>query len=197
MKRLLIGMTVVVSILTLTVALYAQETDPVTIVNDWTAALNAGDVDAALSYLGDDVQITPSPGMTFTGKEEVRGWYEGLVAANSQNTLGDCTVDGENVTCDLVFTNDDFQAAGIASVDGELVLVVRDGKIRTYTFNLSPESLAALSQLPPPPQALAETGGRSLSPSHLLMALGGLVITCALLIRVLAPGVKRLSGISR
>ncbi|MGC9334250.1 MAG: hypothetical protein ACP5JJ_08895 [Anaerolineae bacterium] len=80
---------------------------------------------------------------------------------------------------------------------GKLVLVVRECKIRTYTFNPSPESLAALSQLGPPPQALAETGGRGVSPSHLLMALGGLVITCALLIRVLAPGVKRLSGISR
>ncbi|MGC9334251.1 MAG: YybH family protein, partial [Anaerolineae bacterium] len=123
MKRLLIGMTVVVAMLALPVALCAQETDPVAIVNAWAEALNAGDVDAALSYLGDDVQITPSPGMTFTGKEEVRGWYEGLVAVNSQNTLGDCTVDGENVTCDLVFADDGLQAAGVDSIEGELVLV--------------------------------------------------------------------------
>ena len=196
MKRGILGM-VVLTMLMLPAALSAQETDPVAIVNSWVEALNAGDVDAALSYLGDDVQITPSPGTTYTGKEEIRGWYETLVAGSSVNTLSDCRVDGENVTCHTVFADDGLQAAGVDSIEGELVLVVRDGKIRTYTFTPSPESLAALAQLPPPPQALPQTGGGSLSPYHLFMALGGLVVAGALLIHVLGLGLRRLSGASR
>jgi len=63
MKTVMFGM-VVLAILMLPGALYAQETDPLTIVNSWLEALNAGDVDAALSYLADDAQITSDRGRT-------------------------------------------------------------------------------------------------------------------------------------
>ncbi len=120
-------------------------------------ALNAGDVDAALSYLADDAQITSD--QAYTGKEEIRGWYEGLVGANGVSTLSDCQVDGETVTCSSVYTDDGLQAMGVDFLEGALVLVVRDGEIQSYTFTPSPESLA---KLPPPPATLAETGGGSL-----------------------------------
>jgi hypothetical protein len=180
MKRTMLGM-VILTILMLSGVLYAQEADPLTIVNDWLEALNAGDVDAALSYLADDAQITSN--QAYTGKQEIRGWYEAQVEANGVSTLSDCQVDGETVTCDSAYTDDGLQAMGVDFLEGELVLVVRDGTIQSYTFTMSPESLA---KLPPPPTTLAETGGGGLSPFHLVVALGGLAIAGGLLIITLS-----------
>ena len=191
MKREILGM-VVLAILVLPGALYAQETDPLSVVDSWLEALNTGDVDAALSYLADDAQITSD--QVYTGKQGIRGWYESIVGANAASTLSDCQVDGETVTCNNVYTDDGLQAIGVDFLEGELVLVVRDGKIQSYTFTMSPESLA---KLPPPPETLAETGGGSLSPYHLVMALGGLVVAGGLLITTLGLGLRRLSGASR
>jgi hypothetical protein len=183
---------VVLAILMLPGALCAQETDPLTVVNSWVEALNAGDVDAALSYLADDAQITSD--QLYTGKEEIRGWYVSLAGANGISTLRDCQVDGETVTCSSVYTDDGLQAMGVDFLEGALVLIVRDGEIQTYAFTPSPESLA---KLPPPPATLAETGGGSLSPNHLVVALGGLVVAGGLLITTLGLGLRRLSGASR
>ena len=191
MKKVMFGMVVLV-ILVLPGALYAQETDPLAIVNSWLAALNAGDVDAALSYLADTAQI--SSDQVYTGKEEIRGWYEAQVGANGVSTLSDCQVDGETVTCSSVYTDDGLQAMGVDFLEGTLVLLVPEGKIQTYTFTPSPESLA---KLPPPPETLAETGGGSLSPSHLVLALGGLAVAGGLLIAALGPWFRRLPGGSR
>ena len=189
MKKLVIAVTVVVVMLALSVVLYAQETDPLAIVNSWLEALNAGDVDAALSYLADDAQITSD--QVYTGKEEIRGWYETQVGANGASTLSDCQVDGETVTCISSYTDDGLQAMGVDFLEGELVLVVRDAKIQSYTFTMSPESLA---KLPPPPETLAETGGGSLASYHWVMVLGGLVVAGGLLIATLGLGLKRRPG---
>jgi ketosteroid isomerase-like protein len=189
MKRFVAAVMVVAAILALPVALYAQETDPLAIVNSWLEAINAGDVDAALSHLADDAQITSD--RVYTGKEEIRGWYERQVAANGTSTLSDCQVDGETVTCTSVYTDDGLHAMGVDSLEGELVLVVSDGKIQSYTFTMSPESLA---KLPPPPQTLAETGGSSLSPDQGVMTLGGLLVAGGLLITTLGFGLRRLLG---
>ncbi|MEE4237759.1 MAG: hypothetical protein V2I51_13660, partial [Anderseniella sp.] len=62
MKARLFVVTVSVVLLALPVALNAQEPDPMSIINAWVEALNAGDIDSALSYLADDavVQIVPA-----------------------------------------------------------------------------------------------------------------------------------------
>ncbi|MFN2291430.1 MAG: nuclear transport factor 2 family protein [Anaerolineae bacterium] len=192
MKRLVIAVTVVAAVLTLPMTLYAQETDPLTIVNSWLEALNSGDVDAALSYLADGAQITSD--RVYTGKEEIRGWYERQVEANAVSTLSDCQVDGETVTCQSVYADDGLQAIGVDSLEGELVLVVSDGKIQSYTFTMSPESLA---KLPPPPETLAETGGDSLSPAHIVMTLGGLLVAGGLLMTALGLERRRRLSASR
>ena len=192
MKRFVIAVMVGAAILALPVALYAQETDPLAIVNSWLERLNAGDVDAALSYLADDAQITSDK--VYTGKEEIRGWYEAQVEANAVSTLSDCQVDGETVTCQSVYTDDGLQAMGVDSLEGELVLTVSDGKIQTYAFTMSPESLA---KLPPPPQTLAETGGGSVSPDQVVVTLGGLLVAGGLLSTSLSFGLRRLLGASR
>ena len=83
---------------------------------------------------------------------------------------------------------------GVDFLDGQLVLVVRDGRIQIYTFTMSQESLA---KLPPPPQILAETGGRSLSTDQLVVALGVLVVAGGLLLTSVGSGLRRRLGASR
>ncbi len=184
MKTRMIIAATVVALFALPGALNAQAANPVSIANAWNDALNAGDIDAALSYLADDAVLTyipPTPGTSgvLTGKEEIRSWYETIVAAHGVGTLSECRLDGETLTCTDTYTDDDIKAMGVDSIVGEWVAVVREGKIQSYTFTMSAESLAKLG---PPPGTLAETGepgaaGRLplwLGLSGLLTGLGGM-----------------------
>ena len=149
------------------------------IVDAWVAALNAGDIDAALSYLADDAVVTivpPAPGTSgvFTGQGEIRGWYEGIVGEHGVTTLSDCQVDGETVTCVNTYTGDSFTSMGLDSVVAEWVAVVRDGKLQSYSYTMSDESLAALMAAMPP-QAMPVTGGTAVPLYAVVAVFGGLM----------------------
>ena len=179
MKARLFVVTGSVGLLALPGALYAQEPDPVSTISAWVEALNAGDIDSALSCLADDavVQIVPAaPGTSgiFTGKGEVRGWYETIVGQHGVTALSDCQVDGETVTCVNNYAEDSFRSLGIDFVVGEWVAVVREGKLQSYTFTMSDESLAALMAAMTPP-VMPETGGSACPTSAAVAILGGLI----------------------
>jgi hypothetical protein len=150
------------------------------IIDAWVADLNAGDIDAALSYLVDDAVVTivpPTPGTSgvFSGKGEIQGWYEGIVGEHGVTTLSDCQVDGETVTCANTYTGDSCTSMGIDFVVAEWVAVVRDGKLHSYTWTMTDGSLAALMAAMPP-QAMPVTGGTALPLYAIVAAFGGL--TC-------------------
>ena len=94
MKAGMVTVMVSVVLLALPGVLCAQESNPLSVVNAWVVALNAGDIDGALSYVADDAVVTivpPAPGTSgvFTGKEEIRGWYEPIVGEHGVTTLSD------------------------------------------------------------------------------------------------------------
>lgn len=178
MKMRIVALVALVAILALPSALYAQETAPLSVVNAWHDALNGYDVDAALSYLADGAVVTIVPPLdkgsgVYSGKEEIRGLYEGFVAANFSCALSDCQVEGETVSCIDTYTDDGLKAMGVDFIEGEWVATVRDGKIQSYTYTISAESLAKLS---PAPESLAETGGGALPSYALVSALGALTL---------------------
>ena len=180
MKTRLIAITMLVLVLALPVALYAQETDPMSVITAWQDAMNAGDADAALAWLADDAFITlvppPMEGHdgVFRGKEEIRAWWEGLYAANGASTLSNCQVADETITCILTYTDDSLQSIGVDSIDNEFVVIVRDGKIQTYTATITPESLA---KFPPPPETMPVTGGTNPTGTlPLWLGVGGLLL---------------------
>jgi len=179
MKTRIILTAAFVALFALPGVLGAQAADPLTIANAWNDALNAGDIDGALAYLADEAVLTfipPTPGTSgvLTGKGEIRAWYEAVVAAHGVGTLSDCQVDGETLTCTDTYTDDDFAAMGVGSIVGEWVAVVRDGKIQSYTFTMSAESLAKLG---PPPGALPATGGPGMAALlPLWVGIGGALI---------------------
>ncbi len=180
MKTSMFTLMVVILIVAFSRGAHAQETDPVSIIMAWNDAQNAGDADAALSYLADDayIQLVPPPmeghDGIFRGKEEIRGWWENLYSLNGASTVSNCQVEGETVTCLLNYTDDSLKALGVESIDNELVVTVREGKIQTYTATLTEESLAALMAAMSP-GSLPETGGPSFPGHTVVVILGGLV----------------------
>jgi hypothetical protein len=128
---------------------------PQDIVDAWQQDLNKGDIEAALSYLADDVVVSvspPGPGEdgVYEGKEEVRGRYETIIAGKGTGTMSDCQADGDTFTCLSSYEDEGLKSIGVDFIEGSWVAVVHDGKIQSYTFTISPESLA---KFPPPPTA--------------------------------------------
>ena len=123
------------------------------VINSWLAALNKGDVDAALSQLAEGATVTIIPPAEgdgiYNGHAEIRGWYESMVAAKGSGSLKDCKVDGETITCHNTYADDGLKAMGVDFIEGTWIAIVRDGKIQSYTFTITPESLA---KFPPPPE---------------------------------------------
>jgi hypothetical protein len=126
-------------------------------INSWQEAMNAGDMDKALSYLAEDAVVTIIPAMegdgVYSGHAEIRGWYEPLLASKGVTTLSDCNVDGEIVTCLETYTDEGLKSMGVDFIEGEFVAAVSDGKIQTYTLTIRPDSLA---KFPPPPEPTIE-----------------------------------------
>jgi len=153
MNTLKITVTILLCILLFSLASCSQTPDPESVVKSWNDALNVGDVEAALEYLDEDAAITivpPPAGMSgiFTGKEQIRGWYEANAALNGFNEFVEIQVNGDKVNWTSKFGMDEWRKIGVESLDvlGEGVIV--DGKIQSYTVTIPPESLA---KLPPPP----------------------------------------------
>ena len=128
--------------------------DPESVVKSWNDALNVGDVEAALEYLDDNAVVTivpPPAGMSgiFTGKDQIRDWYEGNAALNGYNEFIEIKVIGDKVNWTSKFGMDEWRKVGVESLDifGEGIIV--DGKFQSYTITIPPESLA---KLPPPPE---------------------------------------------
>lgn len=130
---------------------------PQDVANSWVDALNKGDIDATLSYLAEDAVVTISPfdpngDAVFTGHDQIRTWYESQVAGNGSTTLSNCQINGETITCLDTFADDYFRNMGVEFIEGDWIAVVRDGKIQSYIFKMTPETLAKLA---PPPEPTA------------------------------------------
>ncbi|HAV77687.1 MAG TPA: hypothetical protein DCX53_10080, partial [Anaerolineae bacterium] len=104
-------------------------TDPAAVMDAYTAAINAHDVEAALLLVADDA-VYDRPSGQFTGKEEVRTFIEGLIAQDVHvELIGERTVNGEKVTWQSQVTLKDLQ-----NPDGPPIVllnnsesIVRDG----------------------------------------------------------------------
>jgi hypothetical protein len=135
-------------------------------------ALNTGDVDAAMALFTDDAVVTLAFfEETYTGAEEIRAWFEGLVAANFEIQLEVLQVEGDTVTTKTTTWIDFTRQMGIAPLVAEEVYTFQNGKITGFTWIPTDETAfkiqAAMATVP-------ETGG-DVFPGYLLVAaLGGL-----------------------
>ena len=129
MKRLIIA---VIAVMTLLVACQSggdQPTDPAAVMDAYTATINAHDVEKALSYVAADA-VYHRPAGEFKGKEEIRGFIEGLIARNVKvELIGERTVDGERVTWQSHVTLENPAQEIMNNSES----IVRDGKIVMHT----------------------------------------------------------------
>ena len=113
--------------------------------------MNKGDIDAALSYLSEDATVTVIPPADgdgiYNGYDEIRGWYETIASGKGPGSLRDCKVDGDTFTCISTYDKEGLKVMGVDYIEGKWVAVIQDGKIQSYTFTTSAESLA---KFPPP-----------------------------------------------
>jgi len=177
MKTYMLVVTAVVLVLALPAALYAQETDPASVVKAASERLSAGDLEGYLALWADDgtfeVVGLPSGPETYKGKDQLRTEFEDEIANHIEIQVEVLKVEGDTVTTRTTTWHDFTRQIGVAPLEATEVYVVKNGQIASATWTLSPESLdklqAALAALP-------ETGGVAFPTYALVMAMGGLAI---------------------
>jgi hypothetical protein len=127
----------------------AQEGGPMEVVTALDEAVNAGRLEAALALFGDDAVATfpgqPEPNR-LAGKEHIRNWLqsdisEGIHVESSERQAG-----GERVTWTGQISLAAWRERGIAPIEGQAEAIVRDGRIVSFTYAVSPELLARMQQ---------------------------------------------------
>lgn len=113
------------------------------------AALEAGDVDAAVELLADHAVLTilPPPEGTdgaFVGKEEIRAWYAGLAAGNGRSEISDVLTDGNRAIMRSTFSDAFFDDLGIGPAEFDGAAVVQDGKVESLSWVFTPEFRAKM-----------------------------------------------------
>jgi len=114
------------------------------------AALNAGDVDAAMVFFTADAVLKFVPALppgspdTITGAQEIRAWLEELVAAHFQIDVEVLKVEGDTVTTRTKTWMDPTREMGIAPLVATEVYTFQAGKIKGFTWTVSDESLAKI-----------------------------------------------------
>ena len=130
---------------------------PQAVASTLEEALNAGDVDAAMALFTADavVKLVPAlpPGSpdTFTGAEEIRAWFEELVAMNFEIGIEVLQVEGDTVTTRTSTWVDATREMGVAPLVATEVYTVQAGKIKGFTWTISDESLAKVQAAMAPP----------------------------------------------
>lgn len=119
----------------------AQEPlDPAAVTDAYTTAINAHDVEAALSYVADDAVYT-RPAGTFEGKEQIRGFIEGLVAQNVRvELIGERQVEGELVRwmSQVTLSDPDNPDASPTEIVNNSQSTVRNGLIVAHSAERAP-----------------------------------------------------------
>ena len=113
-------------------------------VNAFVAGLNAHEVDRVTSMFSDDATVVLATG-TLHGKDQIKAWQQELADGHfSIEVTGPLNMFGSKASFDVTVGLDTFRQLGLASLDGTDEMAVEDGKITSFTFTFTPESLARL-----------------------------------------------------
>ncbi len=121
----------------------------ISVFDGFNAAVNAHDVDKALSYFAEDAVANfpnnlPDP-TSFAGKDELRTWLATDAANNIHVEAAGEKTSGDTLTATVTLTEDDLPP-GFA-LEGTVEAVVQDGKIQTFTYTLSDATVEQLKAL--------------------------------------------------
>jgi len=191
MNRWLISfMLLVVGMLVFPAVIHAQGTDPAAVVQASVKEFKMGNLEASLAYYADDavvklIGVPPGQPDTYKGREQIRAWWKELVAAHFDIQVDVLRVDGDTVTTKTQTWMDQTRQLGVAPLVATEVYVVKNGKITSETWTITPESAAKLQAAI---AALPKTGGELFPTYALAVALGGLAILAGLGLRLRRQG---------
>lgn len=139
----------------------------VAVVERLLAALNAGDLDAALALVADDATIRYAPpeygprNGCCTGKAAVRMAYGNLIAGQGQFApTQPLQGAGDTVTGRIRQTGPGVRATGLAFIDADNTFTIRDGLLAAQVVAFTPETIAAgFKGVGTSPPGLPNTGG--------------------------------------
>jgi hypothetical protein len=113
----------------------------------------------------------PGAAKAYTGKQEIRAWYEEMVAKHTRLESEIVAVDGNKVTAHSKVWDDAGKSLGIVPWEATEVYVIQDGKIKDMTWTITDECLA---QLQAAMANMPQSGGVISPIPALVAALGGL-----------------------
>ena len=131
----------------------AQSNDPLSLLNSWTAARNAGDIDRAVAMVTEDFARTIGTGLSFSGPAGERSFLEATASSGTRIQVQNPHVTGDRVTYTAWERNAYWTKFGIGAMALRVVLVAQGGKIRSVDSYYLPESIARLRGACDTPQA--------------------------------------------
>ena len=114
-------MSMLVTLLASACAAAQPITEPVSVIEAFYEALNDGDLDAAMSFVGDDAKFIIDT--LYTGKTEIRDRLQEELDLGRHSELTDLREDGDKVS----FV--DKQTLGGATYEAQVEAVVQEGLI--------------------------------------------------------------------
>jgi len=121
---------------------------PEKVNEELTKAINAKDLEAALAYYAEDAVVTSVSPEPFKGKEEIRIWLEGMFADNFYVETEIVDVQDNVVTGVDTMSMDSMKFYGIETLTGYSTATIENGKVTTFNFSWSEETLADLQAAP-------------------------------------------------
>jgi hypothetical protein len=130
--------------------------DPVRLIKGFDAAWNSHDEDAVLDFFTDDAvaKLTPPPPgepSAYEGKDEIRSFVRthmpGFhVDSRDHQAAGHQEGVGDRVIWESTVASDYFRRLGADTVEGTVEAIVKGGKIASFTFSLSQQTLASMQR---------------------------------------------------
>src|ERR1043165_5566424 len=77
------------------------QTDPITVINSFTNAVNTGNLEGAASFFADDATFTDPEGHVTTGKDAIKNVFREQIRLHNQLKAVNIQVAGNNVTFTL------------------------------------------------------------------------------------------------
>jgi ketosteroid isomerase-like protein len=127
-------------------------TDPESLLRAYFDTKHAADLEGVLALFAEDVTATMGPfpdgsSRSFAGKAELRAAVEQDIGANTADTLTGVRTEGETVHFTTRFSNAMLKQMGIEHGQSTNQMVVRGGKIVSWTETFTPEFVEKLRQV--------------------------------------------------
>jgi len=124
--------------------LWAQDILADTVLKARETALAAGNLDAILNVLADDVVVVTSSGRFLIGKEQVRGWVQDQVDRRQREEAGSRYLSGNKLSWAAKVYREDWHKLGVSPLDVTQDAIIQGDKIKFFNTTLTPESAARL-----------------------------------------------------